>query len=206
MSCIAWNCRGLRNPRKVPVLKNEIISKGPKFVFLCETKLFVRELAGVARKLGFDFWVGVDCDSSGGVRSGGLGLFWNMDCPVNLYSYSHNHIDVCIGDVNSWRFTGIYGHPEDEFKWKTWSLLRRLATSHHLPWLCVGDFNEILTDTEKSGGNKGMIVCVTLDFVWMIVSLRIWGLLGTNSRGPTNKRVITIFKRGWIADWQMSLG
>lgn len=54
MSCLSWNCRGLGNPRKVPVLKKEILSKGPTFVFLCETKVFVRELGRLVRKLGFE--------------------------------------------------------------------------------------------------------------------------------------------------------
>lgn len=122
-------------------------------MFLCETKLLVRELRGVAFKLGFDYWLGVDCVATGGGRRGGLALFWSVDCLVELSSFSLNHINVRVGEVNPWRFTGIYGHPEDDQKWRTWSLLRRLATENQMPWLCVGDFNEILSDSKKLGGN-----------------------------------------------------
>lgn len=32
-------------------------------------------------------------------------------------------------------------------------LVRRLAGNYELPWLCVGDYNEILINDEKRGGN-----------------------------------------------------
>ncbi|KAL8539523.1 hypothetical protein ACS0TY_001218 [Phlomoides rotata] len=126
---------------------------GPKFVFLCETKLFIHVLRRVASRLGFDFCVDVDCVMSGGGRSGGLVFLWNVDCQVMLKSYSFNHNDVEVGEVDIWRFTGIYGFPEDAQKWKTWRLLGRLALGCSIPWLCVGDYNEIMFDSEKSGGN-----------------------------------------------------
>lgn len=88
MSCLAWNCRGLGNRRKVPALKKEISSKGPEFIFLCETKLFRRELKGVARKLGFEYCFGVDCGRSiGGGRSGGLGFLWGRNSDVEVSSF-----------------------------------------------------------------------------------------------------------------------
>lgn len=122
-------------------------------MFLCETKLFVRELGHLAHKLGFKCCIGVDCDISGGGRHGVLAFFWKADCVVHLSSFSQNHIDVRVGEINAWRITGIYGCPEDDQKWKTWRLLRRLAERRNEPWLCVEDFNEILDDSEKLGGN-----------------------------------------------------
>lgn len=147
MSCLAWN------PQKVPVFNKEVHSKGPNFIFLSETKLLSRELGSVARALGFSCCLGVDCDLSNGGRQGGLAILWKEDIPVAVRSYSSNHIDVRIGEDDGWRFTGIYGFPEDNQKWRTWRLLERLATENSMSWLCVGDYNEILSDAEKSGGN-----------------------------------------------------
>ena len=49
--------------------------------------------------------------------------------------------------------TGIYG----EFRWEnkhlTWSCMRQLHQAHTLPWLLVGDLNEIVYLHEKEGGN-----------------------------------------------------
>lgn len=61
MSYLAWNCRGLGNSLIVPILKKEVFSKAPKFMFLCEIKLFVREFRVVASRLGFQHCLGVDC-------------------------------------------------------------------------------------------------------------------------------------------------
>ncbi|KAL8479510.1 hypothetical protein ACS0TY_026419 [Phlomoides rotata] len=153
MSCLGWNCRGLGNPRKVPALKKEILSKGPGFVFLCEIKLLRVELEGVSRKLGFDYYFGVDCEVSRLGRRGGVAILWRAEWNLTVLSYSHNHIDVEVGIGVPWRFTGIYGHLEEGMKWKTWKLLQDLSQKSSLPWLYLGDFNEIIMDREKVGGN-----------------------------------------------------
>jgi hypothetical protein len=51
-----------------------------------------------------------------------------------------------------WRFTGIYGESKQGQKESTWRLLRTLHAQDNLPWLCMGDFNEILFSHEKDGG------------------------------------------------------
>ena len=65
--------------------------------------------------------------------------------------YSKFHIDVKVnGETmeDSWRFTGFYGHFQTHKRGETWDLLRVLHDQMALPWLCVGDFNEILTGNE----------------------------------------------------------
>ena len=47
---------------------------------------------------------------------------------------------------------GVYGHPEDQQKCETWYLMRHLNNQASLPWVYVGDFNEILSSTENNGG------------------------------------------------------
>jgi hypothetical protein len=48
---------------------------------------------------------------------------------------------------------GIYGEPRWEDKYKTWDKLRELNNNSELPWVVIGDFNEILFSYEKEGGN-----------------------------------------------------
>ncbi|KAL8529798.1 hypothetical protein ACS0TY_007021 [Phlomoides rotata] len=57
-----------------------------------------------------------------------------------------------IGNTMPWRFTGVYGFPEDDLKWKTWRLLDRLGRDNCGPWMCAGDFNGVLYGFEKMGG------------------------------------------------------
>lgn len=50
-----------------------------------------------------------------------------------------------------WCLTGIYGFANPAKKGDTWALLRQLHSRPSLPWLCVGDFNELLWSHEKCG-------------------------------------------------------
>lgn len=52
------------------------------------------------------------------------------------------------------RFTGFYGEPITHKRFESWDLLRRLNRQFGLPWLCSGDFNEILRGSEKIGGSN----------------------------------------------------
>ncbi|KAK3228648.1 hypothetical protein Dsin_000529 [Dipteronia sinensis] len=87
-------------------------------------------------------------------KSGGLCLYWINNVVVDLLTYSQCHIDVMISGLGSkrWRFTGFYGHPEQSQMKHSWTLLWRLACMSTLPWVCMGDFNEIFSDKEKLGG------------------------------------------------------
>lgn len=70
---------------------------------------------------------------------------------IILLSFSQNHIDVKLTDVienKLWRFICFYGHPEENKKFLLWNLMSMLKTQNDLPWLCAGNFNEILLDIE----------------------------------------------------------
>ncbi|KAL0434850.1 UNVERIFIED_CONTAM: hypothetical protein Sradi_0192900 [Sesamum radiatum] len=51
-----------------------------------------------------------------------------------------------------WHFTGLYGEPDVAQRRKTWNLFARLHDQSRRPWICAGDFNEILDPSEKLGG------------------------------------------------------
>ena len=73
---------------------------------------------------------------------------------IDTQTYSPNHIDVKVHTYDSlWRLTGIYKHLEEELNGETWRLMRHLHARASLPWVRLGDFNEILSSNEKNGGN-----------------------------------------------------
>ncbi|KAM7270200.1 hypothetical protein ACFE04_029414 [Oxalis oulophora] len=47
---------------------------------------------------------------------------------------------------------GFYGYPESNRRSLSWDLLRQLSSFNHSPWLCIEDYNDILTSDEKVGG------------------------------------------------------
>lgn len=87
--------------------------------------------------------------------SGGIGLFWTTEVLLNLIHFSKSHIDVTgrrkDGDTPAWRLTGFYGEPRREDRHITWHLIRSLREQSQLPWLCMGDFNEVLYGSEHFG-------------------------------------------------------
>jgi hypothetical protein len=148
MIVLSWNCQGLGNPRRVRDLCRLVKEKHPNLVFVMETKLQARRMEFIRIKTGYCSMFVVD--SIG--RSGGLALFWKKESLVEIKNYSQRHIsaEVCV-DPNGqvWKFTGFYGNPEPGKRREGWSLLRYLSSQNPQAWLCVGDFNEIVEDSEK---------------------------------------------------------
>ncbi|KAJ8747844.1 hypothetical protein K2173_010053 [Erythroxylum novogranatense] len=90
------------------------------------------------------------------VHSGGLTLLWHSNKDVSVLGYSSNHIDVEIVsfDKFKWRFTGFYGFPERHRKRSSWALLRSFSQPSSFPWVCMGDFNNLMSASEKFGGHE----------------------------------------------------
>ena len=100
--------------------------------------------------LGFTNGVAVDCNGKGG----GLALWWRAEVDVSVRPWCQYFLDAKITTTEgSWRFTGIYGEPRTNLRGKTWEVLRYLRTQDDLPWICAGDFNEILCQEEQLGRN-----------------------------------------------------
>ena len=150
MSCIAWNYRGLGNHLAVQELAEVVTAKAPAVVFLAETLADEARLEYVKDQIRFDKKFVVQRVN----RGGGLVLYWKNDLLVDVVSSSLNHIDAIINKDTeaAWRFTGFYGEPETHKRHESWDLLRSLHHQTSLPWLCAGDFNEILKQSEKLGG------------------------------------------------------
>ena len=45
----------------------------------------------------------------------------------------------------------FYGHPEAVLRARSWALLRRLHEGQDMPWVILGDFNEITSLDEQWG-------------------------------------------------------
>ncbi|XP_074304738.1 uncharacterized protein LOC141639528 [Silene latifolia] len=100
-----------------------------------------------------DGYYGIDVDSAG--RSGGLAFMWKKYIDCSFVSASMHHMDFRVRQgEKEWRMTGFYGWPVVTDKHLSWDLLRLLYGQSSLPWLCIGDFNEILFSTEMKGGSR----------------------------------------------------
>ena len=86
--------------------------------------------------------------------SSGLALLWRKEVTVRIHNYSSSHIDAFVdGGVDGWwHLTGFYGNPETSRCYESWSLLKSLSNYSQLPWLVIGDFNELVGLPEKESG------------------------------------------------------
>lgn len=85
---------------------------------------------------------------------GGLVLLWTDHVDIEVTSYSQNHIDASVVlDAGSpkWCFTGIYSFPEWQRRQESSNMLRTLIGLSTLPWIVMGDFNDLLNQSEKQG-------------------------------------------------------
>ncbi|XP_074293349.1 uncharacterized protein LOC141620351 [Silene latifolia] len=150
MKILSLNCRGLGNPDALGGLRNLLWREAPDLVFLCETKLSGSELRRM--RLCLTEYEGMEVDSVG--RAGGLAFLWRKEVSCTFLSASVHYMDFEIGgDAGIWRVTGFYGWPMLSDRHLSWELLRVLGDNNgDIPWLCIGDFNEILYGTKMKGG------------------------------------------------------
>jgi hypothetical protein len=128
----------------------------------------------------------------GGSRQrGGIDVLWRKGIHVVLQNYSQNHINVHVveDDGFRWRFTGVYGESKEERKYITWGRLRQLNNlePQSVPWLCAGDFNEILFRHEKGGNERPQRCMDKFREALEECDLHDLGFSGDRSHGGINK-------------------
>lgn len=96
---------------------------------------------------------------------------WSDSIDFTSVSFSSNHILGSIKDNENqakWFMSGIYGWTESMHKWRTWHLLDQLNQNIDGPWICYGDFNEILGSNEKDGGATPSLQA--MDLFWQAIN------------------------------------
>ncbi|KAL9675160.1 hypothetical protein QQ045_003361 [Rhodiola kirilowii] len=128
-------------------MKELISSNRPQILGLIKTKLTSSKWDQLKFNLGYSCCIAVG--SRG--RSGGVALLWNETQTVSLKSYSSYHIDVVVDSESQFRLTLFYGNPRAHCRDSSWELIRRLAAGCDLPWVVMGDFNEVCFSWEATG-------------------------------------------------------
>lgn len=116
-----------------------------------ETKLIVSEMKKLQEEV--SLLQGLFVPSVG--RKGELALLWKFDIRVELRSLNQWFIDVCVNfgeEIGKWLLTGFYENLETHRRDDSWALLEKLGKLDDSPWVCIEDFNEVLSVNEKGGG------------------------------------------------------
>lgn len=78
-------------------------------------------------------------------------LLWQENIYIQLINMSVGHIDVWVSnwsDNGGCFLTEFYGHWCVNQRKHSWKLLRKIGEYRLLPWVVIGDFNELLLTTE----------------------------------------------------------
>ena len=153
---MSWNVRGANDLDRRKIIRNVIRIHRANLVCFQETKI-QKMTTVVARSLGvgrnYD-WRALDAEGT----AGGILLFWDkkimelVDSEIGLFSISCL-FKMVEGGVH-WMFSGVYGPVERNLKEIFWEELGGIRGWWEGPWCLSGDFNEILSPSERvRGGN-----------------------------------------------------
>ncbi|KAH7867325.1 hypothetical protein Vadar_031984 [Vaccinium darrowii] len=148
-----WNCRGASNPHFRWNFVELVRDHKRLMVILTETRIGGSRVETICQSLGFtNFYI---VDSVG--FAGGIWLLWNEDniiCDV-LHSIEQE-IHACIQvspHTSPWLISAIYASPHFARRKFLWESLKIFSPHQSLPWLLLGDCNQVLTSEDKFGGN-----------------------------------------------------
>lgn len=85
--------------------------------------------------------------------AGGIWLLWKLeDINLQVIKCSQHTITVIIHQPqHKWLFTAVYASPQYHTRHQLWTYLDGVQPITPLPWLVDGDFNEIISLSEKKG-------------------------------------------------------
>ncbi|KAF7136176.1 hypothetical protein RHSIM_Rhsim08G0187900 [Rhododendron simsii] len=141
---------GIRRTLTSQALSDLMRKNRPSIVFLMETKDNKVTLETICRRLNFDFGKYVEPE--------GLALWWNNDVSIDVEFSNKNLMHTMIyvqAESICWAASFVYGCPSHAGKERVWNEIRRIACSERVPWMCIGDFNQLkdcgLIDLEYKG-------------------------------------------------------
>lgn len=136
---------------------------GPSTIsqLMCETKQKIGFVSTVYRRLKVkDRWDVVD--SKG--KSGGLLVFWGEHVKVYKVIKSDYCIEVDVegaGDEGRCWVIFLYASTDSNIRKEQWEMLKEKRKTWGKRWILGGNFNEIVSQEDKQGGNQRMATSFT---------------------------------------------
>ncbi|XVF08056.1 hypothetical protein REPUB_Repub06bG0192700 [Reevesia pubescens] len=151
MSVIFWNCRGAGS--------SDFLSHAKELTRWHKLDMFIvaePRISGLAadkmiRKLQFDNYSKIDAQGF----SGGIWILWRSSIgTVQVLDKFGQGLSILINNGQGFKLvlTAIYASPTPLMRECLWSYLSDLDGMDNVPWLLIGDFNQVISNSEKQGG------------------------------------------------------
>lgn len=141
------------NSATITALKNLVRIYKPEILIVSDTRLSGNKVHDQALKLPFNRFLSVDARG----YNGGMILLWN-DFNIRIAHIvsveQELHVDIQVSPNNpSWLRSTIYASPRLKDRIVLWDNLRTIVNAYVMPWLVLGDFNDVTAVHEKLRGN-----------------------------------------------------
>lgn len=151
MIAMVWNCRGLAQPSTIRDLRAMIRDRNPDLIFLMETKIGLIRTGNILNSLGFQLKEIVPAIN----KVGGLCLAWRLGVQFRrVLSNEHFISGVIESDLSHtpWLIACVHVPSCKAKQGQLWNDLFTVKNNHNGSFLCIGDFNYVTCQDEKSGG------------------------------------------------------
>lgn len=148
MNTIFWNCQGLLSSLTTRHLKDITRGHKPDIIYVAERKNGKAFCERINEHVGMKnaFYV----EPQG--LSEGLTLWRTDDTNITILGSNYNFIDCEVRSnyipTPMWA-TWIHVDAESIRRQLLWNSLRRFGCGRSNMWMCIGDFNDIISDYEK---------------------------------------------------------
>lgn len=91
---------------------------------------------------------------------GGIWALANKQCSTSFTVIESTHQCITLQLSNgaaSWICSSVYASPNYAVRCMLWDYLSSLCSNIQLPWIMIGDFNDVIVPLEQHGGNFSYI-------------------------------------------------
>ncbi|KAL5832771.1 hypothetical protein ACOSQ3_016445 [Xanthoceras sorbifolium] len=147
-----WNVRGAGKKGFARLINDMKDYHNIDIFVILEPRISGKRATSIISKLGFASSFIVEADGF----SGGFWLLWKPTrVSVGVVASSRQSITALVSEnAKVFILTIVYASPNVMFRRSIWGYLHKIRKCFKGPWLVAGDFNEIVSLSEKRGGRS----------------------------------------------------